>query len=207
MTKKPSLKTTLLGGGVLLAFTAHAELPSSEMLAYTCVGCHGENGVSNGPATPTIAGINEELFVEVMQGYASGEIPSTVMGRIAKGYSEEEIKLLADYFVNKTFVAAEQSSDSGLAKKGAKLHKKYCEKCHSLLDEDVSAEEDDDDEDEDDAGILAGQWTPYLTWTLEDYISGKREMTKKMAKKMKKMRKKHGDEGITQLLHYYASEK
>ncbi len=74
---------------------------------------------------------------------------------------------------------------------------KYCEKCHA----------DGGSSAEDDAGILAGQWQPYLKWTLDDYNSGDREMYKKMAKKMNKMLKKEGDEGITQLLHYYAGQK
>lgn len=196
MIKRPFVKAALLGGGLILAFTAQAEAPSAEMLAYTCVGCHGANGVSNGPAIPSIAGISEEYFVENMQGYASGDVPSTIMGRIAKGYSEEEIVLLSGYFSKQTFVAAKQASDAALAKKGAKLHDKYCEKCHA--EGGTSAE--------DDAGILAGQWTPYLTWTLADYHSGDREATKKMKKKMKKMHEKAGDDGTTQLLNFYSGQ-
>ena len=187
----------LLGGGLMLAINAQADTPSAEALAYTCVGCHGANGISGGPAIPSIAGISEDFFTENMEGYASGEIPSTIMGRIAKGYSEEEIELLGSYFSQQKFIAASQSSDAALAKKGAKLHEKYCEKCHA---EGGSSAEDD-------AGILAGQWQPYLAWTLADYNSGDREMYKKMAKKMKKLMKREGDEGITQLLHYYAGQK
>jgi sulfide dehydrogenase cytochrome subunit len=39
------------------------------MLANTCAGCHGPDGASGGPATPTIAGLSTEYFVEVMNGY------------------------------------------------------------------------------------------------------------------------------------------
>ncbi len=195
MIKQPFLKTAMLGVG-LLAFSAQAELPSAEMLAYTCVGCHGTNGVSGGPATPTIAGISEEFFIENMQGYRSDEIPSTIMGRIAKGYSDEEIALLAGYFSSQPFVAAKQDSDPELAAKGAKLHDKYCEKCHA--EGGTSAE--------DDAGILKGQWTPYVNWTLADYHSGSREMTKKMKKQMNKMIEKKGDEAFPQILNFYAAE-
>lgn len=196
MIKHPFIKMALLGGGLILALTAQAETPSAEALAYTCVGCHGANGVSAGPATPSIAGISQDFFTENMQGYASGEIPSTIMGRIAKGYSEEEIELLGGYFSQQKFMPAMQDSDPALAASGAKLHEKYCEKCHA---EGGSSAEDD-------AGILAGQWTPYLTWTLDDYNSGHREMYKKMAKKMNKMLDKKGDESLTQLLNYYAGQ-
>jgi len=168
------------------------------MLANTCAGCHGTGGVSNGPATPTIAGISEEYFKEIMEAYKSGDRRSTIMGRIAKGYSEEEIELLAGYFSKKKFIPAKgQQSDAKLAKKGAKLHDKYCEKCHG----------DGGTSTEDDAGILAGQWKPYLQYTLSDFLSGKSEMPKKMRKKLKKLHDKKGDAAIEALLNYYASRK
>jgi sulfide dehydrogenase cytochrome subunit len=169
-----------------------------QMLANTCSGCHGPDGASNGPATPTIAGLSTEYFVEVMTGFASGDVPSTIMGRIAKGYTEDEFKSMADVFGKLPFVKApEQKFDAKLAKKGAKLHDKYCEKCHA--DGGTSAE--------DDSGILAGQWTSYTAYALQDYNDDSREATKKMKKKMKKLMEKEGDAGIDALLNYYASQK
>ena len=197
MIKKPFLKMAVLGGALMLALTAQAETPSAEALAYTCVGCHGAGGVSNGPATPSIAGISQDFFTENMQGYASGEIPSTIMGRIAKGYTEEEIGLLAGYFSEQSFVPAMQESNAEAAAAGAKLHDKYCEKCHA----------DGGSSAEDDAGILKGQWKPYVEWTMQDFISGHREMYKKMAKKVNQMMDKKGEESLGQLLEYYASGK
>jgi sulfide dehydrogenase cytochrome subunit len=171
---------------------------STTMIADTCAGCHGTDGSSKGPATPTIAGLSPDYIVEVMEGFKSGEIPSTIMGRIAKGYSTDEFKQMAEFFSKKTFTAASgQESDEAMAKKGAKLHDKYCEKCHA--EGGTSAE--------DDAGILAGQWKPYLTWALADFHSGAREMPKKMKKKMKKLMKKEGDDGIKALIEFYSSAK
>lgn len=169
---------------------------SAEMLSDTCFGCHGTDGRSNGPAIPTIAGLSNDYLVETMTGYASGDIPSTIMGRIAKGYSEEEIEAIAKYFSGKEFASATQDFDADLAKKGQKIHKKRCEKCHSeggtLAD--------------DDAGRLGGQWSPYVRWTLEDFTSGARKPPKKMAKALKKVKKKHGDKGVHALVQFYASE-
>jgi len=84
-----------------------------------------------------------------------------------------------------------------MAAKGAKLHDKYCEKCHS---EGGSLADDD-------AGILAGQWMAYTHWQIEDALSGAREFDKKMIKQLKKLHKKEGDAGIMALLHYYSSQK
>ncbi len=169
---------------------------SPKMLADTCAGCHGTNGASQGPATPTIAGLSQDYFVETMEDFASGEIPSTIMGRIAKGYTKDEFKTLAKFYGNKPFAKAKQTFDPKLAKKGAKLHEKYCEKCHG--DGGTSAE--------DDAGVLAGQWTPYLTWQFADFKAGDREAPKKMKKKMKKLLERKGNAGIQALLNYYASQ-
>lgn len=168
----------------------------ASMLSNTCAGCHGTDGASMGPAAPTIAGLSPDYFVETMQGFASGEIPSTIMGRIAKGYSEDEIASMAKYYAGKPFVKATQSFDPALVDKGAKLHDRYCEKCHAEGGQSA----------EDDAGVLAGQWTPYVTWTLADYKAGDREATKKMKKKLQELMEREGSDGMTALINFYASQ-
>jgi sulfide dehydrogenase cytochrome subunit len=192
-----------------VAMAADAKLisgASPEMLANTCAGCHGPEGASAGPGTPTIAGLSTEYFMEVMQGFKSGEVPSTIMERIAKGYSDEEFKQMAGYFGSKPFVMATgQKFDAGQAEKGAKLHEKYCEKCHENGGRPLAPTKDEDEEA--DAGILAGQWQPYLRATLADYIKGDREATKKMKKKLKSLLDKKGEKGVEALMHYYASQK
>jgi len=187
----------LLIGGLVLSATAWAATPSGEMLGNNCAGCHGTNGNSQGPATPTIAGISKDYFVDAIKAYKSGDRPSTIMGRIAKGYTDEEVDAMAKFFAEQKFKAGMQMSDKGKAKKGAKLHVKYCEKCH----------EDGGASSEDDAGILAGQWGPYLHYTMEDFMSGAREQPKKMKKKVEKLHKKTGDVGMDRLMNFYASEK
>ena len=171
---------------------------SAEMLSNTCAGCHGTNGASSGPASPTIAGISKAYFVEVMKGFkGEGEelVPSTIMGRIVKGYTDAEIEAMAGYFAAKPFVAGSQKFDATLASKGAKLHDKYCEKCHA--EGGTSAE--------DDSGILSGQWAPYLSWSMADFQDGKRHAPKKMAKKVDELMSKEGAEGMKALINYYAS--
>jgi len=189
--------TLMVLGGLSVSGSSWAG-PSALMLSNTGAGCHGTDGSSVGPATPFIAGISKEYFIETMESYQDPEgRPATIMGRIAKGYTKEEIALMADYFSTQKMNRLTQEFDPKLAKQGEKLHKKYCEKCH----------EDGGRSAEDDAGILAGQWHEYLTFTMDDFRSGHREMTKKMGKKVKKLDKKEGDKGFTALMHYYASQK
>ncbi len=169
---------------------------SASALANTCAGCHGTDGASGGPATPSIGGLSKAYLNDLMKGFRSGEIPSTIMSRIAKGYTDEEIGKLATHFSGLKFVPAKQKFDAAKAAKGEKLHNKYCEKCHADGGTDV----------EDDTGRLAGQWSFYLNSTLADFVSGKRNMTRKMKKRIMKLHTKGGDAALAELEAYYASQ-
>lgn len=185
--------TVILGSGLLLGAThLSAAGPTATMLADTCVGCHGPEGSSVGPATPSIAGMSAEYFKTTMQEYKKDERQGTIMNRIAKGYSDEEIALMADYFARQEFVRYPQKLDAAQVEAGAKLYDKSCSKCH---DENGALAEDD-------AGILAGQWMPYLTYTMQDFTSGKREMPKKMKKKVEKL----SSSELDALLQFFASQ-
>lgn len=195
MSSKKMIKSALFVGGLALSSATFAA-PSGEMLANTCAGCHGTGGVSQGPASPTIAGMSEDYFVDTMQAYRDGTRPSTIMTRIAKGYSDEDIKRMAEYFSKQEFVAQKQEFDTTKAKKGYILHEKSCEKCHEEGGRSAA----------DDAGILAGQWSTYLRYTMADFINGHREMPKKMRKRIEAVNARGGDEAFEYLVNYYASQ-
>ena len=205
MAKKTNQLTAMAGAVALcMSFAIHAadapELTSgasARMLAETCAGCHGTDGQSVGPASPTIAGMNGEYFMEIMKGFRSGEIYSTIMGRIATGYTDDEIGLMASFFAGKPFVPVSQTFDAGLAEEGGKLHEKYCEKCHAEGGKVLEDEE---------YYILAGLWKPYLHNAIEDFQGERRPMPKKMATQFRKLLEKEGDKGVTALLNYYASQ-
>ena len=199
---KKSMKLAFLTGALALGLssTVSAGDPASaSMLANTCAGCHGTNGNSVGPASPSIAQMEKIAFVETMKAFQSGDMYSTIMGRIAKGYTDEEIEAMAGYFAAQTFVPAKQTFDEALASKGEKLHDKYCEKCHSEGGKPLKG-------DDEEYSLLAGQWTPYLQYTMSDYVDGRRTMTKKMKKKVDKLLEKEGDKGLEALYAYYASQ-
>ncbi len=66
-------------------------------LAANCTGCHGTQGRSTG-GIPAIAGLDRAAIVEAMRAFRTGDRPATVMHQHAKGYSEAQVELLADYF-------------------------------------------------------------------------------------------------------------
>ncbi len=167
------------------------------MLANTCAGCHGTNGASVGSAIPIIGGLSADTIKEGMNAYKSGDRPATVMGRIARGYSDEEIEAMAGFFCEQKFVPAKQEVDAKKAKAGKKLHDEYkCDKCH----------EEGGSLDEDGTSVLAGQWKTYLQYEFADFQQDHRGMPKKMAKAMEKLLKKDADARTEQLIEYYASQ-
>ena len=87
-------------GIMLLPQTATAdELSRASMLSYTCAGCHGTDGVSPG-SIPSIACKSADTIEKALKEYRSGKRFSTVMGRHVKGYTDQEIQLIAGFFGN-----------------------------------------------------------------------------------------------------------
>ena len=192
---------TITGG--LVTFGAAAA--GVDELADKCTHCHGKDGVSSEPTIPTIAGMSDFFITDNMAVYKDKARPcveaeyvdgpdkgsKTDMCKIAGELSEADFEALAKHFSSKSFVRAKQEFDPAKAELGQKIHDHHCEKCHA----------DGGSSAEDDAGILAGQWTPYLKQAFEEYSSGEREMPKKMKPKFEKL----DAEEKENLLHYYAS--
>lgn len=201
--KETTIKPALLGGLIMLGAipaSQAADLQSgadARTLALTCAGCHGTNGSSLGPAAPTISGMHPDYFIDIMAGFADGEIYSTVMGRIARGYSEEEIELMAGYFHELPYVPANQAFDAELVETGRRLHDKYCEKCHMEGGTPVEDEE---------YYITAGQWLPYLKNAMADFREDRRPIERKMKRKLDRMLERDGEESLDALYAFYASQ-
>ena len=87
----------LLAGLALVPAGQAGELSRGALLAASCEGCHGTGGRSPG-AIPAIAGKSAQYLQETLESFRSGERPSTVMGRHVTGYSEDEIRQIAEYF-------------------------------------------------------------------------------------------------------------
>jgi cytochrome c553 len=66
-------------------------------LAATCANCHGTNGQALGDMKP-LAGQSVGKIVNALADFKNGNQPATIMHQIAKGYTDEQIKLIAGYF-------------------------------------------------------------------------------------------------------------
>ena len=83
-----------------LAAQAQATAPDMVLarnLAATCANCHGTNGNARGDMKP-LAGMPADKLVALMADYRAGNLPATIMHQIVKGYTEEQIKLIAAHF-------------------------------------------------------------------------------------------------------------
>ena len=88
----------LLAGAISTPSKAQqAPSPGPPLIAQACVGCHGQAGAGSG-SVPKIAGYSRDLFIAQWAAFRNKERPATMMDRIAKGYTEAEVALLADYF-------------------------------------------------------------------------------------------------------------
>ena len=100
MNARPILvATALVCATPAPAFPASAEPPTG---ASAWSGCHPATATPTNAgvetAVPRIAGRNAAEIVAQMQAFRSGQRPATVMDRIAKGFSDEEIQAIAAWY-------------------------------------------------------------------------------------------------------------
>ena len=81
------------------AMAAQAADPSAfgRDLASGCAGCHNTGGRAIGSGVP-IAGMPADRMIQAMTDFRDGRRAASVMHQIAKGYTPEQIRLMAAYF-------------------------------------------------------------------------------------------------------------
>jgi len=83
---------------IVIAFIFLLSTLNANNLALPCTGCHGSNGVSAGETIPSINNLGKKYFIEAFKEYKNGTRNSYIMKIISNGYSDEQIKILADYY-------------------------------------------------------------------------------------------------------------
>ena len=85
----------VLASAMLLAGPARAaDAPPG---ASSCTGCHAARKVADS-VIPQITGRSAADIANTMRQYRSGAWPSSVMGRIAKGFDDSQIDAIATWF-------------------------------------------------------------------------------------------------------------
>jgi sulfide dehydrogenase cytochrome subunit len=112
-----ALLALLSGGLAVLAFAANesaSKVPqalvnkaqvatnniavSGEAMAHTCASCHGTLGRLGDESFMPLAGMPVRQFTSSMVDFREGKRPSTLMGHVANGFTDADIRAMADFF-------------------------------------------------------------------------------------------------------------
>ena len=178
--------------GMVLALASLAAGALDAELLQKCTICHGDEGISDEAAYPSIAGLPVALQVDAMEAYKKGTRdcgPVPFMCKVTQELTDAEIVELAEHFAAFPFKPADQPFDPALVEKGRHLHEDYCEVCHG--DSPANA----------DKSILHAQWSEYLRYSLTQYRGGHRKQPPSMRRQTEKL----SDADIDALINFYAS--
>lgn len=174
-----------------VALAAGAWAADLNKLIEPCTECHGKGGISP-EEMPNIGGFSSAYMRKTLTQYKNRQRPCIIMCDIVKGFSNDDINQVSDYFATQKFVRAAQKFDAELAKKGKALHDKHCEMCHSEGGTQANI-----------SGVLAGQKMPYLEEQFKFISEGTRHMPEIMMTNFHQIDKsKYAD-----LINYYGSFK
>jgi len=181
----------------ILVSAADAQAPG---VADRCFGCHTEDGVTDNPNIPTIAGVGDfyienqlTIFAEKARPCITDFLPEgEVVNKCALigALSESQRAALVEYFAGLDFEPFEQPVDAALAERGAVIHAENCERCHT----------ENGTVSMDDSAILAGQPKQYLARQLRNFRAGKRWQLESMAAEIEDLE----DDDIDALVNFYA---
>lgn len=183
----------IVGYLVSVPMLSAAERPAS-MLSNNCAGCHGTAGASIGDSIPILAGLPSEYFRRTMQQYKSGVRYSTIMGRIAQGYSDAEIDAMATFFEQQQWVSASSQLDPKKVAQGKEIQEQKCARCHLANGQYTEYR----------LPRIGGQWPDYLALILK--IVQNPELKHPVPKFMKKSLKGLTSDELTALAQFFAAQ-
>ena len=171
------------------AQTAMAQVPAK---AVACLACHGENGNSSMPNTPSLAGQNARYLYLQLRDFQEGRRDNAMMSAMTAGLSKADMQELAKYFSEQKLTNKRFNADPEKVKKGiAKADETLCAMCH--LGEFKGQNE---------IPKVAGQNFDYVVKTLKDFKAKDRNND---AGNMTSVASTLSEEDIDNLAHYIAS--
>ena len=142
-----------------------ADAAAGKEKAQLCVGCHGDNGISQTENIPSLAGQPDQFIQWQLVYFRSGTRKNEQMQPIVEQLTNEDIRNLGAYFAALTPPkAAAPDNDPTLSRKGAEAAAgRRCASCHTDTFAGTKA-----------VARIAGQREEYLLKALHDYKSGVR---------------------------------
>ena len=129
-----------------------------------CIACHGANGVSALPVTPSLAGQPASYVGAQLAQFVAGKRKSEVMAPMAKSVAAKDVRELAEAIEKLPPPPAPAEKDSSRYERGKTVvAREHCDSCHQP---DFSGIET--------APRLAHQREDYLAKALTDFKQGSR---------------------------------
>jgi len=144
---------------LLLLNTAALAADEMPAKAAMCLGCHGVNGNSSMPGTPSLAAQNARYIYLQLRDFQEGRRENPIMSPMTAGLTRPEMQELANYFSKQKLSSKGFKADPDKAALGkAKADETLCAMCH--LGEFIGQNE---------IPKVAGQNFDYVVKTLKDF--------------------------------------
>lgn len=118
-----------------------------------CLACHGENGVSPTPETPSLGGIPEFYALLQLVEFRDGNRKSEIMRDVVKGMTDDDLRAAAAFVARQPRppAPAEAGDPARMERAAALATKGRCRQCHGVQ-------------------FLGGEQMPPLRHQREDYL-------------------------------------
>jgi cytochrome c553 len=169
-----------------------ADIAAGKEKAEMCVGCHGDNGISQTESIPSLAGQLDQYVQWQLVYFRAGSRKNEQMQPIVEQLTNDDIRNLGAYFASLTPPKGPEDDNPDLSAKGKQAAAgRRCASCHTDSYAGTKA-----------VARIAGQREDYLVKALHDYKSGVRSGGGQAA--MADVAYPLSDEEITALAHYLA---
>jgi cytochrome c553 len=138
---------------------AAGDQAAGKAVAAACVGCHGDEGVSRNPATPSLAGQDAQYLAAALRAYKDGSRTDAAMQAPTAALDDAAIKNLSAYY------ATQQPQPPNVRKPLTSAEwAQRCDRCHGINGNSTDPR----------SPALAAQRVEYLKKVLHDYRTGVR---------------------------------
>ena len=169
-----------------------ADIAAGKAKAEMCVGCHGDNGISQMDNIPSLAAQPDQFIQWQLVYFRAGARKNEQMQPIVEQLDNDDIRNLGAYFAQLAPPKAPADDNPDLSKKGAQAAAgRRCASCHTDSYAGTKA-----------VARVAGQRQEYLLKALHDYKSGMRSGGGQAA--MADVAYPLSEEEIEALAHYLA---
>jgi cytochrome c553 len=145
-------------------YSEAADLAAGKEKAELCIGCHGENGISQMENTPSLAAQPDAFIQWQLVFFRAGTRKNEQMQPIVEQLNNDDVRNLGAYFASLPPPPKKPDDNPDLSAKGAQAAVgRRCASCHTDSYAGTKA-----------VARIAGQREEYLVKALHDYKSGVR---------------------------------